>query len=121
MRKTSLKECNAEFATEKDQTCYVLFDCPEGHEDCRHAIPFTPSLEGSVLPSPQHNGAMWNRKGDTIETLTLGPSIRRIPRYKDREDAIKNGCIPEYVTESMLCALHIFVKDGAIEFCGDSR
>jgi len=118
MRKTSLKECNAEFALEKDQTCYVLFDCPEGHDDCRHAIPFTPSLEGVATPC-EH--ALWQRTGDTVDTLTLSPSILRRPRYASREAAIEAGCIPEYVTEGMLCGLHIFVKAGRIEFCGDSK
>lgn len=124
-RRMTLTECNARFAhgtgSGRDQTCYVTFDCPEGHEDCRHVIPFTPSLEGQPLASPQHNGAIWQRTGDTIETLTLSPSIRRIPRYASREAAIAAGCIAEHVTDSLLCALHIFIRDGRIEFCGDSR
>lgn len=122
MRKHTLAECNGTFAAESDgRLCYVIFDCPEGHEDCRHVIPFTPALDGSAVASPQQNGAVWQRAGDTVETLTLSPSIRRIPRYQSREEAISAGCIAEYVTPTLLCALHIFIRNGRIEFCGDSR
>lgn len=122
MRKLRLTDCNPRWATEGDQTRYVIFDCPEeGHEDCRHAIPFTPSLEGHVLVSPQQNGAQWNRSGDTFETLTLAPSIRRIPTYSSKDAAIAAGVKSEYIDASMTCALHIFVVNGTINFCGDSR
>jgi hypothetical protein len=118
MRKNTLVECNAQFATEQGRTCYVLFDCPEGHENCRHAIPFSPSLEGQAV---QRETAVWQRTGTMLEKLTLSPSIRRKPRYPSHDAALAAGCIEEYITPSLLCALHIFVKDGHIEFCGDSR
>lgn len=122
MRRHRLIDCNPQWAAESDgQTRYLIFDCPEGHEDCKHSIPFTPSLEGQPRTSPQQNGAQWDRTGDTFEALTLTPSIRRIAKYASREEAIADGRIPEYVTPSMLCALHIFITNGAIVFCGDSR
>lgn len=83
--------------------CGVRFDCPEGHEDCRHVVPFTPALDGSPATSWYPSGVQWQRAGDTFETLTLTPSIATPP---GRESG---------------CALHIFIRDGQIEFCGDSK
>lgn len=127
-RKTRLVDCNPRWITSGAWTgapegiaCGVSFDCPEGHEGCSHAIPFTPAIDGSTVKTWQSNGAQWQRIGDRFETLTLSPSIRRTPSYPSRGAAIAAGCIPEYVTPALLCALHIFVRDGAIEFCGDSR
>lgn len=117
-RKRRLIDCNPSWARTGELTCYVIFDCPEGHDECKHAIPFRQSLEG---PLAQQEGAMWDRTGDTFETLTLTPSIARRPKHASREAAIAAGCIPEYVDASMLCALHIFITNGAIEFCGDSK
>jgi hypothetical protein len=102
---------------------YITFDCPEGHDGCWHTIPFTPDLDGAQRISPQKNGAQWQRTGSndrTFETLTLLPSIRRTPSYKSAADAIRDGCkFP--VAPSLLCALHIYIKNGKIEFCADSR
>lgn len=128
MRKTRLSECNPRWITNGRYTgnvdgvaCGVHFDCPEGHAGCSHAIPFTPGLDGNPASTWQQNGVNWDRAGDTFETLTLSPSIRRIPRYASRAEAIAAGCIPEHVTEALLCAFHGFIRDGGIEFCGDSR
>lgn len=127
MRKTRLVDCNprwvaARYRGEENGTpAGVKFDCPEGHKDCWHVIPFTPDMNGAPRESWQSNGAVWQRTGDTFETLTLAPSIRRIPPYESREAAVAAGCIPEYVTDSFLCAFHGFVKNGEIEFCGDSK
>lgn len=101
--------------------CGIGFACPEGHEDCRHSIPFTPALDGTPAASWYASGAIWQRSGDAFETLTLSPSIRREPVYASREAAIAAGALPEYIEPTHLCALHIFIRDGAIEFCGDSR
>lgn len=120
MRKLRLVDCNPRWATDAGHTRFVIFDCPEGHDDCKHAIPFTPSLEGAAQTSPQQNGAHWARTGDTFEALTLTPSIRRIPQYPSREAAVA-AVAPEYLDASMYCALHIFITGGAIAFCGDSR
>ena len=103
-RKMKLIDCNPKWGTANDVACYLIFDCPEGHEDCKHAVPFTPALDGTPQVSPQANQAQWDRTGDNFETITLSPSIRRIP-IPGRDD----------------CALHIFIKNGLIEFCGDSR
>lgn len=122
-RKRRLVDCNPRWGVNSGEYvhCYVTFDCPEGHADCRHAIPFTPSPDGAPQISPQANGAIWQRTGDTFETLTLTPSIRRTPTYESREAAIAAGVLEEHLTPSMFCALHIFIRDGQIEFCGDSR
>lgn len=120
-RKLRLVDCNPRWATDDGRTRFLIFDCPEGHEDCRHSIPFTPSLEGVPMTSPQQNGAQWTRTGDDFATLTLAPSIRRVARYASREAAIADGVKPEYLDASLTCALHIFITNGAITFCGDSR
>jgi Family of unknown function (DUF6527) len=125
VRKAQLIDCNPRWVNwtgrEGDPVDAIHFDCPEGHVGCGITIPFTPALDGSSQPVKQRNGAQWERTGDTFETLTLSPSIRTIQRYASREAAIAAGCIPEYVTESMMCALHIFIQGGRIEFCGDSK
>lgn len=105
-RKTRLIDCDPRWGVDggaRHVDRYITFDCPEGHDGCRHVIPLTPALDGAPQTSPQRNGAQWARTGDTFETLTLTPSIRRIPN--DAED----------------CAFHGFITAGQITFCGDSR
>lgn len=123
-RKHRLIDCNPKWRTwsGRDEVVDALqFDCPEGHVDCHHIVPFTPALDGTSRASPQSNSAQWNRTGDSFEAVTLSPSIRRIPRHASREAAIAAGCIAEYVTDSLLCAFHGFINNGEIEFCTDSR
>lgn len=125
-RKFKLAELDAHFVTWDGRDDHppdaIYFRCPEGHEDCAHIIPFTPDVEGNPRGVQQRNGAKWDRHGAaTIEALTLTPSIRRNPSHASREAAIKAGCLPEHVTEALLCAFHGFIKNGAIEFCSDSR
>ena len=132
-RKTRLVDLNPRWVSgryagrDDDVPCGIHFDCPEGHEGCSHAIPFAPAFDGSPTPGWQQNGAIWQRSGDTFETLTLSPSIRRNPPHASRAAAIAAGCIPEHVTDTMLCAFHGFIggsggqTPGMIEFCGDSR
>lgn len=120
-RKTRLVDCDPQWVSNyhgADVVDAIRFDCPEGHADCIHVIPFTPALDGS---SPTRQHAQWQRTGDTFETLTLSPSIRRNPKYPSRDAALAAGCIPEYLDDSLLCALHIFIRNGQIEFCGDSK
>lgn len=125
MRKTRLADCDPHWVIyagkEGDSPDGIYFECPEGHEDCHHVIPFTPALDGSTRPTQQGRG--WRRvSGDTFDTLTLTPSIRRNSKYSSREEALADPKIlPEYVTESMWCKLHIFVENGQIKFCGDSK
>lgn len=121
-RKHRLVDCNPHFVEANGVECAVYFECPEGHDGCKHVIPFTPALDGSATSwHGQNGGAMWRRSGDTLEALTLEPSIRRIQRHVSRDAAIAAGVLPEYFEESLTCALHIFIRNGAIEFCGDSR
>lgn len=126
-RRTRLVDCDPRWAhgryygQEDGPVRGIHFDCPEGHADCSHIIPFTPALDGTTAEIWQQSGANWQRTGDTFETLSLSPSIRRMPSYASREAALAAGCIPEYITESMTCAFHGFITNGAITFCGDSR
>lgn len=124
-RKHRLVDCDPQWieehreAGEHGKIHYFRFDCPEGHVDCVHVIPFSPRLNGAPYTDSQQ--PTWQRTGDTFETISLSPSIRRIQRYPDKAAAITAGCIEEYITETMFCALHIFIRDGRIEFCGDSK
>lgn len=122
-RRTRLVDCDPRWVvtTGSSEHSGVSFACPEGHESCRHVIPFTPTLEGRTTTGWQQNGAVWQWTGDTFETLSLSPSIRRIPRHASRAAALADGCIAEYITDSLFCAFHGFVTNGGIEFCGDSR
>lgn len=95
MRKHRLVDCNPRWW----RGCYLAFDCPEGHADCRHLIPFRPPLEPDVKPPP----VAWGRTGAEFEVLSLAPSIQRRPTDHDP------------------CALHIFIQGGQIVFCADSR
>lgn len=120
-RKTRLADCNPQWVENYHGTGIVdavSFDCPEGHVECLHVIPFTPALDGA---SCARAGAQWVRSGDTFETLTLSPSIARRPKYASREEALAAGCLPEYIDDSLLCAFHGFITNGAITFCGDSK
>lgn len=122
MRKTRLFDCNPRWvhwtggATASPDG--IAFDCPEGHSGCVTVIPFSPALDGS---KPQILSAQWERTGGSFADLTLSPSIRRTPSYQDRATAIEAGCMADCLTDSMFCALHIFIRNGLIEFCGDSR
>jgi hypothetical protein len=99
----------------------VRFNCPEGHADCLFVIPFTPALDGKPYAGWQKNGAVWQRTNTDFATLSLSPSIRNHPTYTSRDDAIAKGALPEYLTEGMYCAMHVFLTNGVFTFCSDSR
>jgi hypothetical protein len=121
-RKHLLVDCNPRWGTRHEGSdCFLTFDCPEGHDDCFHMIPFTPALDGTAIARDQVGHALWERRGDTFETITLTPSIARRRCYASREEAIADGCLPEYITETLFCALHVELVDGIFHFCGDSR
>lgn len=73
----------------------VEFDCPCG---CGHPcfVPFRNPMDGS---HPVLEGALWDRSGETVETLTLHPGILR-----------SNGC-----------GWHGFVTDGEAVECSTNR
>lgn len=129
VRKTRLVDCNPRWVITKGRVSGVSFDCPEGHENCRHSIPFTPALDGHPAASWYTSGAVWQRMGPSSEfaetklfdTLTLSPSIRREPVYASREAALAAGCLEEHIEPTLLCAFHGFICNGQIDFCGDSR
>lgn len=102
-------------------TCYLLFDCPEGHTDCDITIPFTPNLDGAhVSLAPP----IWTRQvGVRIDfaTLTLTPAIKRIPQYTSFEAAKLQRPGLVYLHPSLLCGFHGSIVDGRILFHEDSR
>jgi len=102
-RMTRLIDCNPRWGTYYGERAdrYLTFDCPEGHADCHHTIPFTPTRDGTAWAPA--SGAIWERSGDDFATMTISPSIRRVPGDHDR------------------CAMHIEIVDGKILFAGDSR
>lgn len=51
-------------------------DCPCGTADCFLYVPFKNPLDGGGSHGDDH--AYWQRTGETFETLTLHPSIKRI-------------------------------------------
>lgn len=75
----------------------LICDCP-----CKcgslMCIPFTNPLDG--LP-PRDARVTWKRVGNTFETLTLSPSIRRIPHEGS-------------------CGWHGYIQNGEIKHCEDS-
>jgi hypothetical protein len=53
----------------------VVFDCPVHRGACGGIyVPFANPLDGGP-PSPNGKGCAWQRTGDTIDTLTLTPSV----------------------------------------------
>jgi hypothetical protein len=105
-RKTKLVDCNPKWTSWHEDGRYdgVTFDCPEGHPHCFHTVPFTPDMDGqNIVVSPASNGALWTRIGDTFDTLTLHPSVKRKKR------------------ESGPCQLHVKLLNGTFEFCSDSK
>jgi hypothetical protein len=110
-RRDRLVDCNPRWGTNGDGVRrYVAFDCPEGHEHCFHVIPFTPALDGQKQDAPKQGGPLWRRTGQTFDTLTLTPSIRRRP--------VVNADSGRVISP---CAMHIYIADGGIMFYGDSR
>lgn len=81
----------------------MTFECPEGHNDCRHAIPFTPTLNGASATG-------WERTGDTFDTLTLSPSIKRQPVINSETGEVIDAC-----------EVHVILTNGVFTFCDDSR
>ena len=73
MRKHRLVDCNPRWLSgrytgvDSDIARGIHFDCPEGHDGCSHAIPFTPALDGTPSAGWQTNGTIWQRTGDTFE------------------------------------------------------
>jgi hypothetical protein len=101
-RKTRLVDCNPRWGTFYGERTdrYITFDCPEGHADCHHTIPFSPMLDDTEWGT---NMAVWQRVGTDFATLTITPSIARRPTDHDP------------------CAMHVEITKGEITFAGDSR
>ena len=77
----------------------VALDCPCGKCDEYHwlFVPFTNPIDGG--PAVEHLGRpTWQRTGDTIETLTLSPSILR---------SIEKGG----------CGWHGYIENGQVRTC----
>jgi hypothetical protein len=75
-----LVELNPRFVDNQwgDRGVGLLFDCPCGKCGIRCHVPFSePIAPGSDFPVLA-DGLLWQRTGDTFETLSLTPSIHRI-------------------------------------------
>lgn len=118
-RKTKLVDCNPQWVESHGVPCGVSFDCPEGHDGCRHTIRFTPMLDGTSWTP--HGKAIWQRTGDAFDTLTVTPSIRRVPRRGGEDTPDSSNYVNQRVNETIRCALHVTLTNGTFEFCGDSR
>jgi len=81
----------------------VMFNCPCGKhgDDNPVYVPFANPLDGGPAYDPKP-GRGWQRTGDTFETLTLTPSILRVPSGDGPWD----------------CAWHGFITNGEIQHCG---
>lgn len=69
----------------------VQLDCPCLSDKCmRLYVPFDVALDGTPTG---HGERGWKRTGDTVETLTLSPSIQRIRSHDtcDWHGFIENG------------------------------
>lgn len=53
----------------------ITLNCPCGCEN-RLYVPFANPLDGGPALDPRHG---WQRTGETFETLTLTPSVLRVP------------------------------------------
>jgi hypothetical protein len=54
----------------------IMFDCPCGKPEDVVYVDIDPPLDGG--PPLRDSAHIWQRKGDTFETLTLTPSIRKL-------------------------------------------
>jgi hypothetical protein len=107
-RRSRLVDCNPRWGSDRDGIVrYVTFECPEGHPNCWHTIPFTPAFDG--LPRSSDGGAIWERVGDDLATLTLTPSIAR--------QVTQNSETGEIIDP---CHMHVNLTNGVFEFAGDS-
>ena len=120
-RRYLLSELNPKFMEDIDGTLrYLHFDCPEPHEGCSHTIPFNPPIHGQLTHPILSGQAQWDRKGEDFATMTFTPSIRRVPRYKTREEVIKDGGSPDHIEDTLFCHMHITITNGKVEFHKDS-
>ncbi len=94
------RELNPQYAGKPDRRGVgIIPECPI-HEDCHVGVAFSNALDGG---GPLEAGRpLWQRTGESFETLTLSPSIR-----------VLGG--------AGRCEWHGFIKNGAFETCGDSR
>lgn len=69
--------CNGQPVPRRDGVG-VQFDCPCGKCGMPCFVPFRQPLDGGP-PLWGEDRSLWNRSGDTFDTLTLTPSILRSP------------------------------------------
>lgn len=56
----------------------LMMDCPCGNKDCEPLyVAFENPLDGGPAHANKHQ-PLWERTGDTVETVTLRPSILRV-------------------------------------------
>lgn len=101
-RLTKLVEADAAFYNSFDgerKGLGLVFECPI-HEDCNIGVQFSNPIGGG--DAEETGRPAWRRTGETIEKLTLSPSIR-----------VNGGATG--------CEWHGFIKNGMFEHCGDAR
>jgi hypothetical protein len=70
-----LAELDASFVSVDERRVAVQFRCPGCRRE-RIVIPFAnPPDGGPASPDMNRRGVLWQRTGETLETLTLTPSI----------------------------------------------
>lgn len=100
-----LVDLDAGFVSSSPGTSTGLqFLCP-GCKRERIVVPFSPTIgPGPVDASLNARGVVWQRSGDTVETITLTPSI-------DSKHVNFNDDPPHHPVE---CHWHGWVRDGAV-------
>lgn len=82
---------------------------PLGHRSIMHWCPGCDDVHGIRIEGP--DGPKWTFNGD-YDRPTFGPSVRCFTHYDDDHRKLPDG------QTRTLC--HYFIRDGRIEFCGDS-
>lgn len=71
----NLEQLDASFVSVDERRVAVQFRCP-GCQRERIVIPFAnPPDGGPASPDMNRRGVLWLRTGETLETLTLSPSV----------------------------------------------
>lgn len=103
-----LTDLDAGFVSSSPGTSTGLqFICPKCRTQ-RLVVPFSPVIgAGPVDPTLNAKGVVWSRTGETVETITLRPSV-------DSKHVLFNDDPPHNPTE---CRWHGFITDGEVREC----
>jgi hypothetical protein len=102
-----LEELDASFVSVDERRVAVQFRCP-GCQRERIVIPFAnPPDGGPASPDMNRRGVLWQRTGETLDALTLSPSV-------DFAHVVSNDDPPHNPRE---CRWHGWVRDGQAVSC----